>query len=375
MVESPHVCLRCLIKNVPAMLMSIATLGALLWLCPVSALAADEAKGSPPGEVGGARGEAAGASADPGTLADPDALSEEDSQRPAADQGVTPVTVPKTQVPGRRRPVLSADGTMLIDRRCSVEHDPSTGWALLVFADEPPLRAEPPRWALPCELLEAMEAAAARQAGAMFRVSGENTVYKSWGFLLLRKVTVEYPSPAPSRPLPAPEKPAASSAGRPTAQPAAPSPATRPAAASAPAGTRPTRVSSDDVIEQLLRDKPGKPVIVPVQPPADKPSTAPSVAPATAAELSSGRGRFVASRIVRLLPVGIGQWMEVRFESDNTLQEPPVRMLPCALLEKAEKAGGNGRRELSISGELTTYQGRQYFLLRRVLVEHNMGQF
>ena len=60
-----------------------------------------------------------------------------------------------------------------------------------------------------------------------------------------------------------------------------------------------------------------------------------------------------------------------RFESDNTLADEPIRLLPCKLLQKAKRRGGR----LRISGEITRYQGRRYLLLRKVLPERRMGQF
>jgi hypothetical protein len=90
----------------------------------------------------------------------------------------------------------------------------------------------------------------------------------------------------------------------------------------------------------------------------------------------------------------------VRFYADNTLQEPPLRLLPCTELERATKAASGANapaankpasgvntaannmaagsptttKKFRISGELSEYKGRRYLLLRKVQVERDMGQ-
>ena len=117
----------------------------------------------------------------------------------------------------------------------------------------------------------------------------------------------------------------------------------------------------------------------PVRPPV-RVEDAPSVAPKPAAgptekELESQPRRLIADRTVRLLPTGVGQWKEVRFDSDNTLQEPPLRMIPCAMLERMEGKTRRGNERLLVSGVVTRYKGREYLLLRKALPVRDLGQF
>ena len=85
----------------------------------------------------------------------------------------------------------------------------------------------------------------------------------------------------------------------------------------------------------------------------------------------------MADRLVRVLLTKNVGWTVAAFEGDNTLREAPVRLLPCALLERAEGAAGavplTGTR-FRVSGEITTYKGRRYLLLRKLLPERDMGQ-
>ena len=87
---------------------------------------------------------------------------------------------------------------------------------------------------------------------------------------------------------------------------------------------------------------------------------------------------MVTDRLVRILPNPKDGWWQAVFVADNTLQEAPVRLLPCEMLEQAENAvivGGGQTARYRISGEVTEYKGKQYLLLRKRLVEHDMGQF
>jgi len=119
----------------------------------------------------------------------------------------------------------------------------------------------------------------------------------------------------------------------------------------------------------------------------------PSVAPITGQQLNKDRGRVLVDRLVTIRGPkadfgsfshgGAGasdDWWEARFVSDNTLQDQPIRLLPCKLLQVAESLharqrwGGDTAR-FRVSGLITNYKGKQYLLLRKVVVERDMGQF
>ncbi len=297
---------------------------------------------------------------------------------PAEDEDVAgprllgqPALVPVTpsreyEAPPARLP-LPPDGSMTIDRRCQATRDPS-GWVLLRFLEQGSRSSELPRWALPCELLEAVERTIANQPETVFRITGENLLYRDQGFVLLTKVTVEVSvSPPVAAPPPKPAMPPAAPMSKPV-------PHSRPA--SAPA-SRPG-ATSGDVFQALLRDKPVRPLAPPTRP-ADPIAPAPSVAPqvtrAVEQTFDADQRRMIVDRVVRLLPAGVGKWKEARFEADNTLLEPPLRLIPCRTLERTEGKAEAGRAKFKVSGLVTRYKGRQYLLLRKIVPVRDLGQF
>jgi hypothetical protein len=143
------------------------------------------------------------------------------------------------------------------------------------------------------------------------------------------------------------------------------------------AGGKPA--DSDEILNALRRDRLGKPVVPVVRPETRRPNE-PSVAPVPKGKvLPAGRGWTVVDRLVTLAPAKRGQWMQVRFQSDNTLREPPMRLLPCGILRKAEliaAAAEKGKTvRLRISGVITFYRGKRFLLLRKALLERDLGRF
>ena len=271
------------------------------------------------------------------------------------------------------------DGTAVVDRRCRIERDKASGWSLVTFEAEPGAASPRPRWALPNELLEKVESLIEENPDRTYRVSGETTIYREQVFLLLRKVIIEARGAGAVAPKPAVKStPALAAKTEPPADAESATPAAPPEnqQTTKPAKSAKKPPSSKDILDSLLDDRPGKPVIAPIVRPDEQPKAAPSVAPgATGEVLPAARGKMVADRTVRLLLAGVGVWKEARFEADNTLREPPIRMLPCHMLERAERFGSAGTVKLRITGEITHYRGRRYLLLRKLLRVRDLGQF
>ena len=282
------------------------------------------------------------------------------------ERAKVPVTTPEGYQPVEEVRPLPPDGSLVIDRLCRVEQDKKTGWTIVTFHDEPGRQAEEPRWALPCERLAKIEAFVAEHPGAAFRMTGESLVYRGRCFLLITQEPVVVGPQGRAETKPAKE-PAAKPETTPESHPA-----------SKPATSRPTAGSelepvADEIFQQLMRDRPAKPMDTSAYRPT-APAVAPSVAPvpAGAEAMAIGGDDIVVDRIVTIPPAKPdGGWREVRFKSDNTLLEPPLLLLPCLMLERAESMGG----ELRVSGLVTTYKGRRYLLLRKALRERDMGQF
>ena len=268
--------------------------------------------------------------------------------------------------PKEPQPELPAEWSAIVNRLCRIQRDEKSGWILMIFEDEVGRSGEQPRWILPSELLDDMERVANENPEVLFRVSGQTTVYDKQLYILVGQASAQAPAPPPPEPTPAvQEKPA---------------PTSRPGEAESPSKEPPAE-SIEEIMARLLKEKPGEPV-VPSTPKPQEVKPVPSVAPAPAAkdvELAASPDQLVIDRLVRVLPVGVGKWMQVTFESDNNLQEPPLRLLPCRELETAEKiAAAAGDRKMvrfRVSGRVTQYKGRRYLLLKKVVLERDMGQF
>jgi len=234
-----------------------------------------------------------------------------------------------------------------------------TGWVLVKFPREDPRGAIRPRWALPNEALEAMEKLAAKDPKLQFRISGETTIYASTCFLLIRRVGIVRP----------PEK-SDNVVVRPMATTTRPAATTRPATTTRPSGEGP---SSADLMKTLLSEKNPTPVIPPKIDKTVDASTTKSVAPGAKGDvIEPATHNLVVDRLVTIQPAGVGDWRQATFEADNTLREPPVRLLPSHLLTVAQAKPTNTR--LRVTGEITFYKGKRYMLLRKVIVEREMGQ-
>lgn len=283
------------------------------------------------------------------------------------DRPEVPITVPSGPRVERAAPrKLPAEGAMVIDERCRLGRDEEAGMFSVLFEQSPTGRMELPRRLLPCRLLEVMESAAKENPRSAFRVSGETTIYAGNAYMLLIKVTPEVRAirtpAAPPAAKDGEKGPGEKPAGTTKKDKTPPSAATQPAA------------SPQDVIRELLADKPSRL------------SQPPSVAPEKPQPVGGGR-KMIIDRLVRIMPekddpdfddARALRWWTARFESDNTLREPPIRLLPSATLQRAQTVIEANKRlsvAFRISGEITTYKGRRYLMLRKLVRERNMGRF
>ena len=315
---------------------------------------------------------------EPPEAAPPLRTNDADISKILADRPTVPVSTPVNAKPKATKAALPVEGSTVKNRRCRMEAVPKSHWQKLTFLDGDAL----PRLALPCRYLETMERIAEKQPQATFVVSGESFNYSGQAYLLLQKVLVESEAVAP-----------ASQVSTDLAPPS------RPTTASQTSGNR-----VDAMVSDLLG-----PLRKPVLEPIDQPQTqnAPSVAPAGDVELVAEENTYVSDRLARIVLEPGTDWYVACLEGDNTLQEPPYRILPCHLLEQAVKTAAEinaapdkaadglaltpklpgsprtkvkqvtipGTVRCSISGEIKTYQGRKYLVLRKRLADRDMGQF
>jgi hypothetical protein len=302
-----------------------------------------------------------GASSQPGiTIVRPAPQTDEDLSSILADKPEVPITAPNSPPP-KQEAKLPFEHTMVINRLCRLEHRPSLNWVVLRFLSEPGKPAEADRYALPNQRLTDMEEIVANAPQTVFLVSGESLTYKGRPYLMVRLALEQVMPTAAAR----------AAMARPTSLPAA--------AASGPASAPASRAAADpdDLIRKLLEERPGKPILTQSDIDA-RVEPMPSVSPAVAKQLPQAYGTVVVDRIVHLVGEQEGGWWIVRFLADNTLQEQPIRLLPCQLLSRAELMADTktGRTvKLRVSGEITRYKGKEYLLLRKVLRERDMNQF
>ena len=267
----------------------------------------------------------------------------------------SPVPVTRSRGAGPKSPgvaeALPADGSALSGRTCRLGAPNSQGWRSVVLDPVAGKGGPHARRVLPCRLLEQMEAVVSKRPGARFRIWGENATYEDCPYVLPLAVIVV---PPPRPPAPKPE------VTPPDDKPAPDKP-------DAPAGI-------DDVIRDLLKDKPGRAIVLPASRNEAVKDSDGVVAPGVNSPAARARGDIVVDRLVRMIPAAPGrQWSVVRFEADNALTEPPMRLLPCQKRARAETLEVDGL--LCVTGRVTFYNGRRYLLLRKVLLQRRLGRF
>jgi len=251
------------------------------------------------------------------------------------------------------------NGSVVVDRRCTLTRERPGGWWELHFEPEEDSPDLPALRVLPNLLLEELADRHESDPDTAYRVTGEVHVHERAGYILLRRATV-LAKEAPSAPSPPAETQAAVDA------------------ATQPAATRPAEGTAEDVMARLLADRPDMPVVT-ARPAAQGPADAPSVAPTrNESTLTSGRSGLVVDRLVYVLPKDTGKLWVARFASDNTLREPPLRLMPCLKLQQTQaavRANRNKQIQWRVTGEVTQYRGKRYLLIRKILPEREMGQF
>ena len=139
----------------------------------------------------------------------------------------------------------------------------------------------------------------------------------------------------------------------------------------------PSDESQEEVLESLLDSSATKPLIITSEIP-DRPTTdaVKPVDPKAKPPLTVRENDFVSNRLGRLV-TGERGLLLFAYEADAAnLSEPPLILLPCRNLEFMEKQlAKQPAARFIVSGEITVYKGRAYFLLRKANLERDMGQF
>ncbi len=215
---------------------------------------------------------------------------------------------------------------------------------------------------LPCELLDETLRIMREQPEEKLLLSGEVYLYKNSYYFLLRKTAFAVQmAPVPAVMPVAP----------------APAPAAAPASVSRPASQPTSKAAySEQIARSMLNVDPVRPVL-PFRNTEIPKSAFKSLTPARQ-PLKAGPERIVANRIVRFHGPDAEGWYEVAFEADNTLQDPPLRLMPCAMLQRLQELNDRKEpvaREFYVSGEIIPSGDHAYLLPRDVRVKHELNEF
>jgi hypothetical protein len=127
--------------------------------------------------------------------------------------------------------------------------------------------------------------------------------------------------------------------------------------------------SAEEIIEQLMREAPGSALRAA--------EVATRSARPSATEGTKGvepEGTLVPETPGRLVPAG-GTWTFVRESKGDRPSSAVYNLLPNRLLEVMVSSSRGGTRPVvfKISGELTEYRGQNHLLVRKVLIQRDMG--
>jgi hypothetical protein len=232
--------------------------------------------------------------------------------------------------------------------------------AVIVEADRAGLavRAALPIRVLPNKRLMMLEAIiASSDKPPVFAITGRITEFQGVNYVLLEHLSEVVDVQA--KPQAVESKPAGTNGQAP---------------ASAPAGRE---VRPEDIIQQLLQSKPRRAVVLPQSMPAAEPES--TAGPVAEGDVPAGQRvwpeeTMLVDRPGRVIPSEKG-WTFVFEDKGNAVARKPIRLLPNRMLETAVAVGGDKTLGvvLVVSGEVTEYRGNNYLLLRKVLVQRDMG--
>jgi hypothetical protein len=222
----------------------------------------------------------------------------------------------------------------------------------------PPLRILPNRR---LSMIEAILSASDRQP--RFMITGRVTEFEGNNYILLENIAeipegAEYPA---RREKPAPRQ------AKPVERPDSTAP----------------EPSAEEILAELMKQKPLKSVVLPENVQEVTMTTAPAdkQSPETDAEQKKRGPRWpeetlLINRPGRLVP-GESGWLLTFEDQGANPSDQPIRLLPNRLLESAVAASAGGTRGVVfiVSGEVTVHDRTNYLLLRKVLTRRDLGNF
>jgi len=259
---------------------------------------------------------------------------------------------------------LLPEGTFIISRNATLLPAGSTGAWVVQFTNEPGESKLPPCYLMPSRRLARLENSLARQPeikSFSVIVSGQLFVYQNYQFLMLTATPRLNATPEKTEQTNNTTPPADQTENKQgittTKQPET--------------KTTPPSASTDveKMIHELETGGPAAPIIRGNESPAAQPNkdTANDEnSPQANSQAEPLReGIFINNRLVRMVRSPINGAWSIVFDSDSAgLQDPPLIILPCRLLEQMEKRAKQlgDRFQLKISGTVYLYHDGKYLL-------------
>jgi hypothetical protein len=281
------------------------------------------------------------------------------TEQSSTDQPATRPAPPEVLQPvGKGAPGPGAgllrEGSDVIAQHGHLVKVPDAPYVQFVF-DGPAGAAPAPMWVLPnLQLMSMEDACSAMKEDLDFTVAGTVTEYRGKNFILLKWRPDDNNGPgsdALGSDLPA------SNSG--SDGPAADSPAKR--------GPAP----ADQMLKAMLTAEKPTGRMLPTAPVAQRDLTSGpgAVAPKAPSLNVLPEPSQIFDRVCRLSPTPDGSREQLTFESDGTsMDDPPLIVLPNLKLMDLEKAAGDHRTRVRVTGLITEYRGRNYILLQKVVV-------
>ncbi len=166
----------------------------------------------------------------------------------------------------------------------------------------------------------------------------------------------------------------------PSIEPPTTAPATAPATNPSTAPAVPTTQNSADAALNKLLSTPTAAPVVPATTLPSNPAVTPAatgVAPHQPVVNRLREGQPVWNHLGRMVKDQAGTGYMFVFESDGkTMQDPPMPLLPCRMLQQMEAASGEGAKPVvfRVSGQVTEYHGKNYLLVNFQETTKDLGR-
>jgi len=269
---------------------------------------------------------------------------------------------------------LLPEGTFIISRQATIIKAGATGAWIVNFKNEPGETNLPPMYLMPSRRLARLEKSLTRQPSdkpLSLIISGQVFVYRNYQFLMLTAVPRLVAPANPTENTPNSETPPTDNTTPNNTPTEKNTTKNQPASPSASAEV-------EAMIHELETGGPAAPIIRPTTTPlpnVNKKTTNTQNQSATSTPETEPlrEGIFINNRLVRMIRSPLNGAWSITFNSDaSTLQDPPLIILPCLLLQQMEKRAeqSGDRFQIKISGMVYLYHQGKYILPTAMVIPY-----